>query len=191
MRHASATIAVALLTITSAFGQSNAAYQQRAGSSTQHKDGSTSEAHANAGLKEEAGIEAGFFMGNDKTNEKTIGRNRDEKWFLGIRGSARAGAAVDAGASHTENIGGTDVRTYVEGEAFVGVEADAQAGVSPPDRLVKWPLSTNWYRVASSSCNTGLSHLPHLSVVTSMIGSSRTLIVRPVGWHPRKTSKTS
>ena len=130
MTHAATAIAVILLTTTSAFGQSNATYQRRAGSNTQHKNGSTSATHVNAGLKKEAGIEAGFFTGNDKTNERTIGRNRDEKWFLGIRGGARAGAAVDAGASHTVGIDGTPVRTYVEGEAFVGVEADAQAGVS-------------------------------------------------------------
>ncbi|QEF97912.1 hypothetical protein Mal15_19580 [Stieleria maiorica] len=105
-------------------------YQQRAGSTTTHRNGATSKTWGNSGLRQESQLDIGFSAGNDKDNAMKFGRQRDEKWFAGVRGGVRAGYAADTGISQEGRVGNTKVRTYSEAEAFVGVEAGAQAGVS-------------------------------------------------------------
>ncbi|QDV83434.1 hypothetical protein [Planctomycetes bacterium TBK1r] len=109
---------------------SNLKYQQRAGSTTTHRNGAVSESWFNSGFTQEAGVEIGVSSGNDKQHGTKFGRERDEKWFAGVRGGVRAGYAADTGVAQTGQIGNTRVRSYAEAEAFVGVEAGAQAGVS-------------------------------------------------------------
>lgn len=108
-------------------------YRERAHVSHE-RDGVRHQAGVNAGVDERAGFEAGLFTETDKRSGRSTrgrrGERQDERWFAGARGTAQAGAFTDAGAEHSANLKGVDVRNYAQGEAFVGSEAGLDAGIS-------------------------------------------------------------
>lgn len=108
-------------------------YRQRAHVSDD-RGGVRHQAGVNAGLDERAGFEAGLFTEADKQSGRRgsvrRGERDDERWFAGARGTAQAGAFTDAGAEHSANLKGVELRNYARGEAFVGSEAGLDAGIS-------------------------------------------------------------
>ena len=51
--------------------------------------------------------------------------------FAGVRGHVRGGMGAQGNVQQVYDINGMPMRNYVEGEAFLGTEAEARAGLSP------------------------------------------------------------
>lgn len=95
-------------------------YQQTIGQTGSSKRHDGVDYDANAGI------------GFDQRSDKWVGGRYDSQdgGIIGGGGSVGAGLYGDAGVSQSGKIGSVDVRNYAEGEAFVGTEASAKAGLT-------------------------------------------------------------